>query len=212
MNLLAILHSETASFPGLSRLSKLARGARIYTIGDPADYFCVIESGLIKLTGRLEDNREVIGGLLGPGDVFGERAVLYDGPRDTTAEAAREATLLKVPVAEFRDYCRRNPEVWIWLAGLLAQRIDRIRRRMELVSFFRVEQRILYSLADLAEHLGSVDIPLSQADLANLVGATRETTSSMLNALEKRGLLQLGRRHVVVPSPETLRLAAHGTV
>ena len=196
----------------MSRLSALARGARIYAIGDPADYFCVIESGLIKLTSRLEDNRQVIAGLLGPGDVLGERAVLYDGARDSTADVVREATLLKVPVAEFRAYCRRNPDVWLWLAGLLAQRIDQIRRRMELVSFFRVEQRLLYSLADLADHLGSIDIPLSQADLANLVGATRETTSSMLNALEKRGLLQLGRRHVVVPSPESLRLAAHGTV
>jgi len=214
---LEMLRAESGRLPGMLRLARCPRNAHVYKRGETARHFFVIESGMAKLVGALEDDREVLLSLVGPGDALGEKAVLCDTPRDHSAIVVKEACIYQVPANEFRELCRLKPELWIMVAGLLARRAEEMKRRVELVSFFRVEQRILYSLADLAETLGGneaaencVEIPLSQADLANMVGATRETTSSMLNLFERKGLLRLGRRHVRIASAESLRHAARG--
>lgn len=214
---LDLLRTESAALPGMVRLTKCARNTYLYKRGEAARHLYVIESGMAKLTGALEDDREVLLSLLGPGDAVGEKAVLCDTPRDHSVCIVKEACIFQVPAGEFRELCRRKPELWIMVAWLLARRAEQMKRRLELISFFRVEQRILHSLADLAEAFGGrqayetcVEIPLSQADLANMVGATRETTSSMLNLFERKGLLRLGRRHVCIDSPQSLRHAARG--
>jgi CRP/FNR family transcriptional regulator len=101
------------------------------------------------------------------------------------------------------------------VAELTRRRLDEAETRLQLISFYRVEQRILLVLADLAplfdsegEGLSNVLVPLSQSELASLVGATRETTSTTLNALERRGLLRLGRRNLTILSTPALRRAS----
>jgi CRP/FNR family transcriptional regulator, cyclic AMP receptor protein len=98
--------------------------------------------------------------------------------------------------------------------GFAGRRLDEAEHRLQLISFYRVEQRILMVLATLAPVFdaaggdeGNVLVPLSQSEVASLVGATRETTSTTLNTLERRGLLRLGRRNLTILSGKALRHA-----
>jgi CRP/FNR family transcriptional regulator len=84
-------------------------------------------------------------------------------------------------------------------------------QKVELLCLHDVEYRILYYLADLATLVGpskddeGYQLPITQAELADLIGATRETTSTTLNQLERKGLVKLSRRLLTIPSPELLR-------
>ncbi|MEP7367097.1 MAG: Crp/Fnr family transcriptional regulator [Acidobacteriota bacterium] len=102
-----------------------------------------------------------------------------------------------------------------WVAAKIAQRLLKVERQLELMHSYRVEQRLLLTLADLAsrpEGNGSaadapVEIPLTQGELASLVGATRETTSTILNLFERKGWVQLRRGALYVPSAASLARA-----
>jgi CRP/FNR family transcriptional regulator len=95
----------------------------------------------------------------------------------------------------------------------MVRRTQALERRLELIAAHDVERRILLCLADLAEHGeresdGSFSLPLTQRDVANLIGATRETTSLMLNQMERNALLALSRGKITIPSTARLRDAA----
>ena len=199
------------------RQEKFPRSSVVYAQGERSGTVLYLESGLIKLTRKMDDQREFLVRLIGAGELFGERALLGDGFRDSRAEALRESVVHEFPRDEFLDTCRQRPEVWRWVTELLSKRLEDAERRLQLISFSRVEQRILLVLADLAsifDHEGQADanilVPLSQSELASLVGATRETTSTTLNALERRDLLRLGRRNLTIVSTGALRSAATG--
>jgi CRP/FNR family transcriptional regulator len=108
--------------------------------------------------------------------------------------------------------------LWRQVAEFLVMHKRRLERKIELLCLQDVEYRILYYLAELAGTVGSrlnnqeSSIPLSQGELASLIGATRETTSTTLNALARRSLIRLGRRQLIVISLDEVRSAAknHG--
>jgi len=104
--------------------------------------------------------------------------------------------------------------LWRELSGLLTVRKRELEKKIELLCLHDVEYRILYYMAELAKTFGArsnaseYSIPLSQGELASLIGATRETTSTTLNALARRGIIRLGRRQLIVPSVEGILAAA----
>lgn len=146
------------------------------------------------------------------GSTIGERAAFVQGPRGFTAETLSECTLLEIRSSDFVKAASEWPDLWMWVARHLVQRAADLERRIHSMVNLRVEQRILYMLADLSEcagaHFNAIRLPLTQFDVAMLVGATRETTSTTLNQLERKGLLRLGRAVVEVPSADELRKAA----
>jgi CRP-like cAMP-binding protein len=101
------------------------------------------------------------------------------------------------------------------MAILTAARKRQLEKKIELLCLRDVEYRILYYMADLAKTFGAksssseYSIPLSQGELASLIGATRETTSTTLNALARRGVIRLGRRQLIVPSIDGVLEAAN---
>lgn len=175
----------------------------------------VLQSGLVKLSRKVDQRRDLILRVVQPGELFGDRVFAGDPHRDATAQALTDCVLFEMSHEEFVAQCTAKPELWNWVASQLESRIEQVERRVQWVSFYRVEQRILHLLADLAGALPeqpgrAAEIPLAQSEIASLVGATRETTSSTLNQLERRGLLILGRRYVEVPSVDALRGALNG--
>ena len=123
---------------------------------------------------------------------------------------------MRLSYLDFQLGCDTTPAAINWVAGQVEQRLADIERRIESILYARVEVRILSLLVELAETTiraeglpaESVSIPLSQSEIAQLIGATRETASTTLNRLERRGLLRLGRRQIEVASLEALRSAA----
>jgi CRP/FNR family transcriptional regulator len=174
-----------------------------------------LESGLVKIVKHGPDNREVLLNLVRPGEIFGEEALLLGGARQTAAEVVQEATVVIVPKDIFLKFCNHDVDCWRQLAELVAKRLLELEQKVELLLMRDVEHRILYYLAELAEAVGTQEpgeegytIQFSQGEIASLVGATRETTSSTLNMLARKGLVNLGRRRLVVTDPAVLRRAA----
>ena len=195
------------------RQDKFTRTSSIFSQDDRSTSIYYLESGLVKLTHRLEDGREFLVRLVSAGELFGEAALFSEEPRSQTAETLRESVVHEFPRDEFLETSRERPEIWEWIADLERRRLEEAEKRLQLISFYRVEQRIMIVLSDLAAvfDAGSdtnILVPLSQSEIASLIGATRETTSTTLNLLERRGLLRLGRRNLTILSTRALQSAA----
>ena len=203
---------------GLEGVNKLTPGGYsrvLFFENDPADRLFVVESGLVRLLKRTKTGRRAVLSLICPGQLFGESALLPGAAHDCSAEVVGNVVVHSIPAEAFRRLCQANPEISARLAELLALRVRKLHRRIELFAFHSVRGRVIHSLVELSEIFaagesadGSVSIPLAQSDLAHLVLATRETTSVELNALARHGLIRLGRCKMLVSDPGNLRAAA----
>jgi CRP/FNR family transcriptional regulator len=208
------VRSELLHVDGVSKFSPNRRFATIFAEGSPADSMFYVESGLVKLFKRGEESKEIIIDVLSSGSLFGEQSLSPDGTRNVAAEVLQEGSIYVIPRDLFIRFCDERPHLWRLLADLVLIHKRRLEKKIELLCLQDVEYRILYYLAELASTVGSrlnnqeYSIPLSQGELASLIGATRETTSTTLNALARRGLIRLGRRQLIAISLDELRAAA----
>jgi CRP/FNR family transcriptional regulator len=164
-----------------------------------------LESGLIKICVKGAESKEVLLLLVKPGECFGDHALLSDAPRKVSAEAIHDSTIYAIPRKGLQTLLDERPELWKWFAEVFGARQSELESKLRLVCLHEVEERILYYLAELAAALGPESIRLSQGELADLVGATRETTSSILNRLSRQGLLRLGRRRIMISRLDAVR-------
>lgn len=213
-SLVGLVRSEVLNLDGVSKFSPNRRFATVYSDGSPADTLYFQDSGLVKIYKRGPDNKEIILQVVGPGELFGEQALAGEPARTCSAEVLQEGVIYIISRDLFLRVCEKRPELWREISGLLTVRKRELERKVELLCLHDVEYRILYYMAELAKTLGAksnaseYSIPLSQGELASLVGATRETTSTTLNALARRGIVRLGRRQLIVPSVEGILAAA----
>lgn len=200
------------SSPEVTRLASLRRSTSLFSQGQPAEALYFLEDGLIKLTRINQNTNRVILTILGPGELLGDEALGQSaGIHQCDAEVLTTASLWRIP----RDFLARSissdPELAASLLDRLLEHKQILARKVELLCLHDVEYRILYYLTELSSLVkpseldGGHQLPLTQAELADLIGATRETTSTTLNQLERRGLVRLSRRLLTIPSVTDLR-------
>src|SRR5579864_5445928 len=212
--LAAAVRTELIHIDGVTKFSPNRRFATVYSEGSPADTIFFVESGLVKIYKRGEDNKEIILQIIGPGELFGEHSLTTEASRSIAAEVLQEGVIYVIPRGLFLGLCERRPELWRDISALLLARKRELEKKIELLCLHDVEYRILYYMAELAKVFGAKangsewSIPLSQGELASLIGATRETTSTTLNALARKGVIRLGRRQLIVPSIDGVLAAA----
>lgn len=212
--LAAAVRTDLLHLDGVTKFSPNRRFATVYSEGSPADTVFFIDSGLVKIYKRGADNKEIILQILGAGELFGEHAMGEGTSRSIAAEVLQEGVIYSIPRDIFLGVCERRPELWREISLLLLQRKRELEKKIELLCLRDVEYRILYYMAELARMFGAKanstewSIPLSQGELASLIGATRETTSTTLNTLARRGVIRLGRRQLIVPSIDGVLAAA----
>jgi len=213
--LATLIRSELVHQETVTRYAPARRFASLFTEASPADSFYFLDSGLVKIFKRGEDGKEIILRIVAPGEIFGEQALAGEDARRLSAEILQEGLIYVIPKATFLAFCDAHPGAWRLVSEILGTRLRELEKKVELLCLQDVEYRILYYLGELAASLGhrtdgssEYAIPLSQSELASLIGATRETTSTTLNALARRGLVRLGRRMLIVSSIENVRGAA----
>jgi CRP/FNR family transcriptional regulator len=199
------IREELLKISGVRRLPTCRRATVVYAEGDPSDDIFFLESGLIKICVKSAESKEVLLLLIKPGECFGDHALLSDAPRKSSAEAIHDSTIYAIPRKGLLALLDERPELWRWFAEAFGSRQSELESKLRLVCLHEVEERILYYLAELATALGPESIRLSQGELADLVGATRETTSSILNRLSRQGLLRLGRRRIMISRLDAVR-------
>lgn len=210
----SLIRSELLHTEGVRKLPPARRYASLLTSETAPESLFFLDSGFVKVIRRGEDSKEVILGIIGPGEVFAEHALLHRIPRSFTAEIIQEGTIYEIPREVFHSFARQRPEAWQMLWEVAMHRQLEAEQKMALMCLEDVEFRLLYYLGKLvppfpypASDQDEYSLPLSQSELASLVGATRETTSTTLNHLSRQGLLRLGRRLVTVRSLESIRSA-----
>jgi CRP/FNR family transcriptional regulator len=194
---------------------KLARGDRLFEEGDNGECLYVILEGKIKLTRAAPDGRENLLSVLGPGEMFGELSLFDPRPRTSSASAVTDARLAALAHDALRPWLTGRPGVAMHLLRALAQRLRRANDVMADLVFTDVPGRVAKALLDLADRFGQqqadglhVHHDLTQEELAQLVGASRETVNKALADFAARGWLQISAKSVVLMEPDRLRRRA----
>jgi CRP-like cAMP-binding protein len=193
----------------------LRRSTILFSQDQPADSLYYLEEGLAKMTRTNAAGDRIILSIRGRGDLIGEEVLGGDDASyDTEVEILTPANVYRIPRLALRDALAAHSDWALAFISYLLERKRALAHKVELLCLHDVEYRVLHFLADLAtlvkplaDGSGS-QIPITQLELADLVGATRETTSTTLNQLERKGLIKLSRRMLSVPSPDVLRKSA----
>nr|WP_269204168.1 Crp/Fnr family transcriptional regulator [Motilibacter rhizosphaerae] len=183
----------------------LVRGEVLFAEGDAGDRLYVVTDGKIKLGRTSPDGRENLQGILGPGEMFGELSLFDPGPRTATATAVTATTLIGLGHDDLDPWIRRRPEVGVAMLRALARRLRRTNDTLSDLVFRDVPGRVAKALLDLARRFGvpsdqgvHVTHDLTQEELAQLVGASRETVNKALADFQQRGWLRHEARAVVL--------------
>lgn len=210
--LFAALDQEAAdALRATMRQVGLKRGEILFSEGDPGDRLYVIIDGKVKLGMKSSDGRENLLAVLGPQQMFGELSFFDPGPRNSTATAVTDATLLELGHEDLEPWLTGRPEVARQLLAALAARLRKTNEVVGDLVFSDVPGRVAKALGDLAKRFGSrqddgvhVAHDLTQEELAQLVGASRETVNKALADFAARGWLRLEARAVVILDEERL--------
>ena len=194
---------------------KLSRGEHLFNEGDDGDCLYVVLDGKMKLTRAAADGRENLLSVLGPGEMFGELSLFDPRPRTSTASAVTDAVLASLRHEALRPWLKERPEVSLHMLRALAQRLRRANDVTADLVFTDVPGRVAKNLLDLADRFGReepdglhVHHDLTQEELAQLVGASRETVNKALADFAARGWLQISARSVLILDVERLRKRA----
>lgn len=211
----ALDDEDATALRGRVAIVELSRGERLFSEGDAGDKLYVIIHGKIKLTRTAPDGRENLLSVHGPGEMFGELSLFDPSPRTSGASAVTDTQLAALAHDDLRHWLTSRPDVSMHLLRALAQRLRRINDVKADLVFTDVPGRVAKALLDLAERFGvpqedglQVNHDLTQEELAQLVGASRETVNKALADFVARGWLQLSAKSVLLVDPERLRKRA----
>jgi len=207
----ALDDASAASLRSSMESVKLHKGAILFSEGDEGDHVYVIVEGKLKLGTSSGDGRENLLSVLGPGEMFGELSLFDPGPRTSTATAVTDVRLLSLGHDQVIPWVTKHPQVALELLGRLAQRLRRTNEVVGDLVFSDVPGRVAKALIDLGERFGQetdeglyVNHDLTQEELAQLVGASRETVNKALADFAGRNWIRLDGRAVLVLDLERL--------
>jgi CRP/FNR family cyclic AMP-dependent transcriptional regulator len=183
----------------------------VFRQGDLGQDLYVVISGKVKLARRAPDGRESLVAIVGATDQFGELSLFDPGPRTSTASVVTNARVARVSGEIMRGWVSDHPHVGLQLLRVVARRLRRTHAVVSELIFIDVQGRVANQLLRLAKRFGSVELggmyvrhDLTQEELAQLVGASRETVNKVLSDFVGRGWIRLQAKSVVICDPERL--------
>jgi CRP/FNR family cyclic AMP-dependent transcriptional regulator len=191
----------------LARRATYRRGEVVFHRHDPAAAVHLVTKGRFDVRVATQFGDEVALAIRGPGETFGELAVVTEAERSATVTALEPGETLVVRGSELRRLAHRHPTLDEVLVRLLAERVAFLSERLVEAYTVDAETRVARRVVELARLYGSrapIVIPLIQDDLAALAGTSRATVNRVLRAAEKRGLVELGRGRTVVLDTDAL--------
>jgi len=210
--------SADAAEPVAAKLDllELPRGSIVFAEGEPGDSLFIILDGKVKIVRRASDGRENVLSVMGPSDQFGELSIFDPGPRTATATALTDVSLAKMSQQALLPWIDAHPEIGVQLLRVLARRLRRTNDTVADLIFTDVPGRVAKSLLGMADRFGTRDDTgllrvthdLTQEELAQLVGASRETVNKALADFAHRGWLRLEGKTVLVLDENRLRRRA----
>jgi CRP-like cAMP-binding protein len=223
------LLSEVALFSGLSEediaaighattMTHCSRGQRILSPDDPPDRIHILKKGRVRLFRITPDGKQLTLDIHEKGTILGDMRLLgQDRLPEAYAETIEEAVICTITPDELRRLIERYPLIGVNIIGHLTRRLDAAERELEAMAYQRVDQRLARKLLDLGQRFGLktergtlIQARLTQQELAEMVGTTRETLAHTLGDFRRGGLIDTERHQVVIRDAERLAGIAEG--
>ena len=187
---------ELAAIAAVAKTRRYAKDDVIFHADEPGDVFCVIREGKVKITMNSPEGKEIILTMMGPGEFFGEMALLDDAPRSATVVALEPLEVVTIWRTDFLQILQDNFSITRKLLSELSKRVRRMSLRIESLATMDVYGRLARFFLDLAQQQGkvldngyvAVTRPTHQA-IANMIGTSRETVSRLIHELMRQDLL-----------------------
>lgn len=184
------------------------RGATIFVKGDPGTALMAVLWGSVKISVLSNSGHEAVLNIINPGQVFGEIALLDGRPRTADAVAMADCELMVIDRRDFIPFLRREPDVAIKLIETLCGRIRRTSEQVEDIIYLSFPARLAKTLLELT---GGVEtsarqrtVRITQRELGNIIGMSRESTNKQLRAWEQRKWVRLERGGIALVNPTAL--------
>ena len=189
-----------------------AQGETIFLQGDPGQALYLIHSGRVRIYVQDEEGQESSVILYGPGDVFGELALIDGLPRSASAVAVEATAAYLLTRERFRQQIERTPQLALNLMRALSVRLRYSTEEWSNMAFQDVPGRLAHKLLELAEHHSEattgglrITAPLTQSDLASFIGATRESINKTLAFFRRQGIVQIRDGYIIICNAAALR-------
>jgi len=194
------------------RVRSFRRGEILFNKDDPGTSLFLVKAGRIKISVFSSEGKEAVFNVHGPGDVFGELALLDGAARSATATALEPSRLLTLDRAAFVTFLREQPDAALALLSDLAARVRRLSSQVEDLMFLDIPGRLARTLLRLGDEYGrkstrgvEIDLQITQAELGGMVGATRVSVNRLLHWFAERGFIAIDDRRIVLLRPEALQ-------
>ena len=194
-----------------AHITRYPAGTEIFAKGDPGDSMMAVARGRVRISAASAEGRQIVLNMIGEGEIFGEIALLDGRERTADATTMTDCELLTVRRRSLLPILRRRPELCIALLVLLCDRLRRTSEQVEDVFFRSLEARLAKLLLRLAEERGErtsgalrFDLKLSQRELGEIVGATRESINKHLQLWHRAGIIDFEKGAIVIHDPHAL--------
>ncbi|MDT8440858.1 MAG: Crp/Fnr family transcriptional regulator [Desulfuromonadales bacterium] len=194
-----------------SEMTVCHRNTRLFFAEEASDSIYLVKTGRIKLLRTNAEGREVILDILGPGEIFGELALTGEQTRSHSAEAIDDAMVCIIRREDFEGLLRRHPEMALRVLKLVGMRRRELEMRLEDLVFQPLAGRLALALLwqaqrhGVTEADGQIRIHLTQTELANLIGASREAVAEQLKEMKQLGLLSTSYRNIRLTNLESMK-------
>jgi len=188
-------------------------GKTILRQSTPGDAMYIVAEGRVKVVLIGADGREVILSVLGPGAIFGEMSLLDDEPRSAHVVAMTPCRIITLYRGAFRERLRTSPELSLAMLAAMSSRLRRADERIRALSLLDVNGRVAHLLLQQSTDAGGDTFPrrLTHQNMAELIGASRETVSRTLRHLTDRSVIEIGRRTITILDRPALEAAVRPT-
>ncbi len=191
---------------GYAKSRSYSAGASICRLDDDGDSMMAVVVGRVRVSLPTSKGKEIILADLGPGELFGEIALLDGKPRSADVAALTNCELVVLERRDLVPFLERNPAACLKLMEMLCARIRRSDERMADIAFLNLPVRLAKTLLNYpSDSRGMRKLSLSQSELAEMAGGTRENVNRCLREWQRQGILELKDRWTIIHKPEALR-------
>ncbi|MGA7262862.1 MAG: Crp/Fnr family transcriptional regulator [Stellaceae bacterium] len=203
---------EIDSLISYARVERYPAGYEIFAKGSSGQSLVAVLRGSIRISSLSNEGKEIVFNIINAGEIFGEIAVLDGEERSADATAMTDCELLVLNRRDFLRLLENRADLCMILLRILCQRLRQTSEQVEDVMFRHLESRLAKALLRRAESVGlhgpqstSVELHLSQRELGNMAGGSRESVNKILQNWHRQGLIDLGKSSVLIRDIEALR-------
>ena len=202
---------EMRELKRITRMVSYRKNDLIYLPGDPSNIVFLLKKGRVKISRLSEEGREATLAILEPGEIFGELEALQEVPRESMVQALEPVMVCEIKREDFDRYLHQYPEVGGKVLKWFGGRLRQIETRVSDLVFKSASARLAHLLLDLSHSMGTqekgcirLQTRLTHQNLANLIGTSRETVSSLISQFVNHGLIAQANRYILILDEERL--------